>query len=334
MTLFRGLAARTKWIALVATVFTMCFAATASASSFKPYSIVMGSGVGTGGGTVTATLTNLTSPQTMGSANLTAPKGYTISAATITQGPGMATLSPDGTAVLLRNLALPLNQSVTVSITLSAYTCSTTPVLWNVEVKQSNDFSGPPGNDMGPQLNSSPFTSLCSAPCKKNSTCTAALSNSLGAFNVAASSGKSTDTLQAAANASSQDTLTCQLNGATYASDDPNAYQFLTNNDDRTKTVTLTFTAPTGPGARSLADEEICFDAPFQFTAKLSTNPTVTGAAGPSSDVPGWFMGILPDCTKGFSGPCHNRSADTLVGSTMTLVATIPSGLPGDPHMG
>lgn len=327
MKLFRDLRARGKWLAFLATAFTLCFAATASAG-YKPYSVVMTGSVSSSGTAVSAVFTNETNPQQLGSANLTAPAGYTVSAATVTQGTAKLV---GGNVVQLRNLALKSHKSLTVTLTISAAACSTEP--WSVEAKQANDFSGPPGNDMNlDTANSNLLTSLCSAPCNKNSSCTAAIKNSGGGVNVAAGSGGSTGSVQEAANTSKLTPLNC----AGYTSADPNVYDFLTT-EDRSKVVTLTITDPaiplTGTINTILAKQQICLDAPYDFT-------TASGGKAPS-DGNGGFIGLMQTCTLKTVGPCHNRGADKAVpdvnspiGYDLVLVAKVPSGLPGDPHMG
>lgn len=327
MNLFRGLWARGRWAILLAATFTLVFAAAASAA-YKPYSVVMTGSVDSTGTTVSAVFTNETTPQQLGSANLTAPAGYTISAATVTQGTAKVV---GGTVVQLRNLSLQSNKSLTVSLTISGAACSTEQ--WSVVAKQANDFSGPPGNDMNlDTAKSNLLTSLCSAPCSKNATCTAAIKNSGGGVNIAAGKGQSTGSVQEAANTSKLTPLNC----AGYTSADPNVYDFLTT-EDRTKVVSLTITDPaialTGTINTILAEQQICLDAPYDFT-------TVSGGLAPS-DGNGGFIGLMQTCTLRSVGPCHNRGADKAVpdlnspiGYDLVLVANIPSGLPGDPHMG
>ena len=328
MNLFRGLRARGKWAVFLAATLTVCFAATASAGGCKLYSVVMSGSVNSSGTTVSAVFTNESHPQQLGSANLTAPAGYTISAATVSQGTATVV---GGDVVQLRSLSLQPKKSLTVTLTISASACSTEP--WSVEAKQANSFNGKPGNDLKlDTAKSNLLTSLCSAPCSKNASCTAAIKNSGGGVNIAAGSGTTAGSVQAAANTS---TLT-PLNCAGYTSADPNVYDFLTP-EDRTKVVTLTITDPaialTGTINTILAKQQICLDAPYDFT-------TASGGKAPS-DGSGGFIGLMQTCTLRTVGPCHNRGADKAVkdpnspiGYDLVLVANIPSGLPGDPHMG
>jgi hypothetical protein len=104
------------------------------------------------------TLANLgASPQSIGSANVTLPSSLTTSAtfqlsASQPAGQpslsGAGTITSSGTTLLqLRNLALAPSSSVTATFTAEAPCQAGTDYTWGVLVKQSNDFSGPPGND-------------------------------------------------------------------------------------------------------------------------------------------------------------------------------------------
>jgi hypothetical protein len=122
------------------------------------------------------------------------------------------------------------------------------------------------------------------------------------------------------------------------ASSDPNTYDFLTTTTDRSKVVTVTINEPSTPlhgsAKQILNAQQLCFGAPYQFT-------TVSGApatAGTLPDGTSGFIGVLPNCPA--VGPCHDRKSDTTIldpsrklGFDIVLVADIPAGLPGDPHL-
>jgi hypothetical protein len=112
----------------------------------------------------TVTITNTTGTQQLGSANLTIPSTApgvadftvvsepTLDPATAARGATIA--RPGGGKVIeLRNLALAAapnpNSSVTVTLGLRM-PCAAAPYRWNVDARQSNDFSGTPGNTLGP----------------------------------------------------------------------------------------------------------------------------------------------------------------------------------------
>jgi hypothetical protein len=87
------------------------------------------------------TLKNETKTQELGSADVTVPSEITI---VDRNGIGGA-----GNLLELRNLALPPGASVTFTVGLRM-PCVAGSYSWTVRAKQSNDFSGFPGNDLGP----------------------------------------------------------------------------------------------------------------------------------------------------------------------------------------
>jgi hypothetical protein len=107
-----------------------------------------------GGSHFTLTLKNdLKSKQSLGSANFTAPAGFTVpsSSQSVTQGGNTWTIASDGSRVVTfrpgtsGDTLLP-NESVSASVNVTV-PASCTSALWQVQAKQSNDFSGQPGND-------------------------------------------------------------------------------------------------------------------------------------------------------------------------------------------
>jgi len=94
----------------------------------------------------TVTLTNKTGTQQLGAANVTVPTELTIvGEPAISRGNVTCT----GRVLELRNLETPPDQSVTVTLGLRM-PCEAGSYLWEVLAKQSNDFSGLPGNSLGP----------------------------------------------------------------------------------------------------------------------------------------------------------------------------------------
>src|SRR5205085_1760891 len=138
----------------------------AGASPDKPYSLVLTDGVAANGSTVTAKFVNENATQQLGSADLTAPSGYTLSSASASQG----SATVNGRVVELRNLALMPGQSLTVTIQLASATCSTKK--WTVVAKQANNFRRQPGNNLTlDAADSNLNTAVCARPCKKDATC-------------------------------------------------------------------------------------------------------------------------------------------------------------------
>jgi hypothetical protein len=130
------------FIALAATGLS---AAPAVAAPDKPFEMVVAPAsewAGVTNGAYTVTLTNKTKTQQLGSADVTVP-----AAITIVDRNG---LGGSGNVLELRNLALaPDGGTVTITLGLRM-PCVAGAYDWAVEAKQSNDFSGPPGNSMGP----------------------------------------------------------------------------------------------------------------------------------------------------------------------------------------
>jgi len=85
------------------------------------------------------TITNEASTQQLGSVQITAPSGFVI-----TSAPGSASLT--STSALFLNLAIAPGATTTLAVTATA-PCGAGNYQWALLAKQSNDFSGPPGND-------------------------------------------------------------------------------------------------------------------------------------------------------------------------------------------
>jgi hypothetical protein len=114
---------------------------------------------------VALALTNEANPQSLGSADLTAPTGFVIppSQAPPVTTAGSATVSSDGTSLELRSLSLAPGATATVSFEVTA-PCSVPSPTWSLIVKQANNFSGPPGNNFALDP-SSALTTTVSGSC-------------------------------------------------------------------------------------------------------------------------------------------------------------------------
>ena len=125
-----------------------------AATTSKPYTAsfapIPPSTVGSGSSaTITLTLTNLASPQQLGSADVTAA-ALGASSFTITGASPSGYLDPTqtfpGSLLKLRNLNIQPGGQVTISINVTT-PCVGGDYSWGIRAKQSNDFSGTPGND-------------------------------------------------------------------------------------------------------------------------------------------------------------------------------------------
>jgi hypothetical protein len=129
----------------------------AAGSAKKTFHVSVAPGSAPGGASVTFTMTisnDATSPNQLGSANVTPPAGFTItqacSGATVspcTPLPSGSSTSFPANPLMLRSLSIAPGHSLTFAI--QATTPCTDPggLQWVVAAKQSNDFSSTPGND-------------------------------------------------------------------------------------------------------------------------------------------------------------------------------------------
>jgi hypothetical protein len=140
-------------VLLLALATTALWASPAGAAPKKDYTVTVSSAFA--GDTVdyTLTITNRAGTQQLGSANLTIPGAIGLGA----DGAVSASVSPRGTAtssatdprvIELRSLALLDGESATVTLAGLEMPCVGNPVWPVPPAKQSNDFSGLPGNTM------------------------------------------------------------------------------------------------------------------------------------------------------------------------------------------
>src|SRR5215211_622766 len=133
-------------VAAVALAAAALPAAPAAAAPNKPFALDVAPATEWAGVTdpaYTVTLTNKTTTQELGSADITIPTAFTV-----VMGPSLGTVAA-GNVLQLRNLDLQPGGSVTVTLGLRM-PCPAGGYAWGVQAKQSNDFSGPPGNALGP----------------------------------------------------------------------------------------------------------------------------------------------------------------------------------------
>jgi hypothetical protein len=134
-----------------------------ASAATKPFSLVV-SPSSVPAGTVASmslTLTNRTSQQQLGSANITVPTGLTVQSVSIA-APASATLS--GSTIRVRNLSLPPGASATATAQVAA-PCTAGALTWSVVAKQANDFNGPPGNDLTLDPATSSLTTTVTGAC-------------------------------------------------------------------------------------------------------------------------------------------------------------------------
>ena len=311
-------------VALVIALIGVCALASPAGAATKPYSVVISPGTTVAGATVTfqAKFTNRTTSQTLGSADLAPPPGFTVGSP-LSVGVGDASVSAN--VVHLRNLAIAPGALVTATFTVkvpASQPCAPATFTWKVDAKQSNDFNGT-GNDFGPQVDSSVTTSTT---CDGTATqCTVA--SCLGTLNDADAS-ISVNVLN------STGLLTISRGGGI----DCVGYQELLAQDfivdflanpgttGGTKTVTVVISKEimnTLP-ANGAAQLNMCFAAPFPFATKLGFAPT--------PDQFGLNVGVLPDCSATVGSPCVSKRNKTQSGQGV-IVVNAPGG-DQDPRYG
>jgi hypothetical protein len=141
----------------VAAVIATAVIGSAQAASTKPFTANVHQTLNTPG-SFTLTVTNdPKAQQALGSANFIAPANFTVPAGTqtFTTTDGHTwTVTSDGSNIVAFRAAtngdaLGKGQSVSASVAVSVPAqAQCTSALWQVQAKQSNDFSGPPGNTM------------------------------------------------------------------------------------------------------------------------------------------------------------------------------------------
>jgi hypothetical protein len=305
---------RTGVALLTALVATYVLAAPAGAAT-KPYSVVISPGIAVPGANVTfqATFTNRTTSQTLGSANLTAPAGFTVVGASV-RGQAQAVA---GSVVQLRNLGIAPGASLVATVNAgvpSANPCAPADFAWQVVAKQSNDFNGLPGNEFGPLVDSSLTTSTT---CDGTATqCTAAscvgtLNDADAAISVNAPGSIGLLTI------SRGNGLNCAGYEEILARDFTVDFLPDPGTTGGTKIVTINITKASMQASTNngLSQVNVCFEAPFVFAVKPGT-PALQPVGGPPP-----FRGLLPDCG---APPCiADRQS---VGGGARIVVRAPGG--------
>jgi hypothetical protein len=124
-------------------------ASSAGTSSPKTYSAALAPSCVDAGTTtrMTLTLTNTSSQQQLGSANLYVGSGSPLSFPVPATTQYADATQSTSTTLALRNLGIPAHGSLQVPVDVVAPATGGGPYSWTVVAKQSNDFNGPPGNN-------------------------------------------------------------------------------------------------------------------------------------------------------------------------------------------
>ncbi len=172
-----------------------------------------------------------------------------------------------------------------------------------------------------------------SATCDAGASCQVTDTNPTGGVNIVAQAGAGKGELIEATEAPLTDGECSD-----YDTLDQNGYVY-ESTVARGTVVTITIIPQSelkDPPKKVLQSQEICFGATKEFT---DDQGQLAPAATLPDGTPG-FVGLLPDCSEGDTGPCHDRSKDMLVadenspaGFDIVLVANVPASFAGDPHM-
>jgi hypothetical protein len=154
-----------RLLVAIAAVIGVAAAASPAAAATKPFKMVVSPASVPAGqpSTFSVTLTNLTSQQQLGSANITVPAAFT--AVSVADPAGPATTTASGNVVQLRDASLAPGGSIVVSVTATVPTACAATYTWSVAAKQANDFNGPPGNDLTLDTQASSLTTTVAGGC-------------------------------------------------------------------------------------------------------------------------------------------------------------------------
>jgi hypothetical protein len=264
-------------------------------------------------------ITNEASTQQLGSVQISAPAGFAITGASVASG----TASFTSSSALFQNLSLA--PSSTTKLTVSAtLPCGSGSYQWGIEAKQSNNFNGT-GNDFQLDPNSAgnlsgTFTgstgSCTSPPCPPGTSC------------ASASSATTSGTATTSAPLPPGDSIVAEMesvnssfsyNCPTYTAV-ADVFGFAVfNAAGVAQSILLTVTiridkalvSSTHPGASSW---QICYASTTQFNAVPGTSQQNVTIGG----IPGFFTGLLPDCSSSQGAPCvqsrnKNKAGDVIV---------------------
>jgi hypothetical protein len=308
-------------LAVAATLGLTAQVAPASAAT-KPFSMVVSpASVPVGQSTFSVTLTNRTSPQQLGSADITVPAAFT--GVSVADPAGAATATTSGNIVQLRDADVGPGGSIVLSVTATVPSPCGATYTWSVVAKQANDFNGPPGNDLTLDPSTSSLTTSVSCAsgqvtvtCVENVTCMASIANGATTFEVTAPSNARTDA----------GVLTLS-NGVGFPIDCA-GYKELTGSPtviegpDRTKTVTATIdkTVMNAQPNNGVSFLQMCFGAPYRFATRSGTPLAEVDTNG--DGVKDFFYGLLPDCG---AAPCVSSRNKTKAGDGV-IVTQAPGG--------
>ena len=263
------------------------------------------------------TITNEASTQSLGSVQISAPAGFAITGA-----PGAASFTSSSALFLNLNLAAGASTTTPLNVT-AAVSCnrSTSTYQWGMKAKQSNDFNGS-GNDFtldtANSVLSGTLTGCTFQPCPPKTTCSTSASSATTSVTITTSAPlPSGDTIVAGMeSANSSFNYTCPTYSAV-----SDVFSFAVFNAAGTPQPTLlTVTARidkslvTSSGHPGASSWQICYASTTNFPALPGTSQQNVTIGG----IPGYFTGLLPDCSNPAVAPCvqsrnKNNAGDVIV---------------------
>ena len=289
---------------------------------------------------------------TFGSANFVGGSGITASCGSSTPAT-TSCISADRTELELRGLNVAPGTTLQVSISLDTPSlpspCTTaTPCQFSTDAKQSNDYNGPPGN----QLNLDSSHSQQGVALESDATCTAAngkktnsCSNTLADGGADGSVGGTVGITTNATGTSGGDSLRVARLRPAAQQRGPMRRELHTDHSEyingaalegsnaRSLTVTITTTNFAGYQA------ELCAQTSKTFRAKSQPGNTftlVSATPTPQLDGSPGFEGLLPDCSTNPQAasptvnpktyPCVLSRSTSAAGNVHTMVASYPAG--------
>jgi hypothetical protein len=308
-----------RGVATMLALAALALCADSASAATKDFSLKVAPGTVPAGRLVdmTATLTNLTSQQRLGSANITPAGGLTAEG--FTPLPSPATVAIVANVVQVRNLSLAPGASVTVSLTVRT-PCSTGQLVpdWSVVAKQANDFSGLPGNDLALDLTASSLTTTTTgvcAPCPENQRCDTGIGGPTGSSSAVTANPSATQTDTGVLTDLNVEPLVCA--GFTQRSTDTFRIEGPPN---RPKFGSIRYAASTA-AVTSKYPLDVCYGAPssepFALKPKTLANHMIIEGVD-------YLVGRLPNCL-GFSPPPCVTGRDN---ATKTISFSMPAGDP------
>jgi len=264
------------------------------------------------------TIKNEASPQQLGSVQISAPAGFVITGASVASG--TASFTSSSALFLDLSLAPGASTSLTVNATVP---CGPSTYQWGIAAKQSNDFNGT-GNhfqldpNSANNLNGTLTGSCTSTPCPPSAPCSASASSATTSGTVTTSaplpSGDSIVTGMESVNSSFN--YSCPTYTAV-----ADVFGFAVFNAAGapqptllTVTVRIDKSLVDSSGHPGASSWQICYASTTSFTTLPGTsqqNVTIGGS-------PGYFTGLLPDCSTSQGAPCvrsrnKNNAGDVIV---------------------